>query len=60
MKKAKVILVGSAVFVAALNLTACHYGPPHDYNESTTQKTQVQESVEEAETTEDSVESEKP
>ncbi|MBR5040015.1 MAG: hypothetical protein IKX68_02765 [Clostridiales bacterium] len=57
MKKSKVILVGSAVFIAALNLTACHYGPPQDYNESTAQKTEVQQ-LEEA--TEDSVESEKP
>lgn len=58
MKKSKVILASGAIFCAALNLTACVYGPPTDYAETTAQATEAQESNEEAEETEESVESE--
>ncbi len=55
MKKSKVILASGAIFCVALNLTACVYGAPPDYNETSTQATEVQETNEE---TEESVESE--
>lgn len=49
MKKSKVILASGAIFCAALNLTACVYGAPPDYNETSTQATEVQETNEETE-----------
>lgn len=58
MKKSKVILASGAIFCAALNLTACVYGAPSDYNnETSAQATEVQESNEETEETEETDES---
>ncbi len=43
MKKSTKVLIATTAFAAALNLTACTYGPPPDYQPSSSQSAAANE-----------------